>query len=41
VFEGDKYSKFSDEGIPTHDAAGAEIKATPAQLSKFKKGIDV
>jgi len=30
VFESDKYSKFGEDGIPTHDAKGAELKPTPA-----------
>eukprot|EP00795_Rhopilema_esculentum_P011490 gene11490-21706_t len=31
----DKYSKFDDQGIPTHDASGKEISAS--QLKKLKK----
>jgi len=31
----DKYSKFDDQGIPTHDASGKELSAS--QLKKLKK----
>lgn len=41
MFEGDKWSKFDEAGVPTHDAKGVEVKHNQKALDKLTKGIKV
>lgn len=37
VLEADKFSQFDDEGLPTHDAAGAALKLNDNIKNGYKK----